>query len=109
MANQVVKYGKTNATISYLTIIGTVIALLLNSGDKKNSFTSFHIRQNVGLNILYFLNQWIIYKYFGLIAFWVIGAVTIVLWFIGFMGVLRGEEKLVPIFGDKFQEWFKSL
>lgn len=103
------KEGKTNAIISYLTIIGTIIALVLNNGDKKNSFASFHIRQNIGLNILYFFNQWIVYKYFGLIAFWIIGGITFVLWVIGFIGVLNEEKKLVPIFGDKFQEWFKSL
>lgn len=108
MENNTVKNGKTNAIISYLTIIGTAVALVLNNGV-KNPFASFHIRQNVGLNILYFLNQWIIYKYFGLIAFWIICAITFVLWFIGFMGVLKEEQKLVPIFGEKFQEWFKSL
>lgn len=106
--NATIKEGKTNAVISYLTIIGTIVALILNNG-KKNSFSSFHIRQNVGLNIIYFLNQWIVYKYFGLIAFWVIWTVTFVLWFIGFVGVLKNEEKLVPIFGEKFQEWFKGL
>jgi hypothetical protein len=32
-----------------------------------------------------------------------------VLWVIGLMGAINGQEKPVPILGEKFQEWFKSL
>jgi len=34
---------------------------------------------------------------------------AIVLWFIGFIGAIQGEEKRVPFLGDQFQEWFKSI
>ncbi len=100
--------GKTNAIISYLTIIGTIIAIILNN-SKKNEFASFHIRQMVGLNVLYFINHWIVYKYAGWLAGGIMGVVVFVLWLIGFMGVVNGDEKKVPIFGDHFQDWFKSL
>lgn len=103
-----IEEGKTNATISYITLIGTIVAIVLNS-SKKNTFASFHIRQMVGLNIIYFLNQWIVLRYFGWIAFGVVAAINTVLWFIGFMGVVKNEEKRVPIFGDHFQEWFKTF
>lgn len=103
-----VEEGKTNAIISYITIIGTIIALVLNN-SKKNEFASFHIRQMVGLNILYFINHWIVYTYAGWLAGGIMGIVVFVLWFIGFMGVINGDEKKVPIFGDHFQDWFKSL
>ncbi len=103
-----IEEGKTNAVISYLTIIGTVVAIILNH-SKKNEFASFHIRQMIGLNILSFLNQWIIFQYFGYLAFYIIGGITLVLWFIGFMGVIKDEERKIPIFGDHFQEWFKTF
>ncbi len=108
MDNQIINEGKTNAVISYLTIIGTLIAFVLNN-SKKNPFASFHIRQNVGLNVLYFLNQYIIYKHVSWIAGAVIGTVIFVLWIIGLLGVLKNEKKLVPIFGEQFQDWFKGI
>ena len=103
-----VEEGKTNAIISYITLIGTIIAIVLNN-SKKNEFTSFHIRQMVGLNLLYFINHWIVYTYAGWLAGGIMGVIVFVLWFIGFMGVINGDEKKVPIFGDYFQDWFKSL
>ncbi|SNR16441.1 DUF4870 domain-containing protein [Tenacibaculum jejuense] len=103
-----IEQGKTNAIISYITIIGTIIAFILNS-SKKNSFTSFHIRQMIGLNLLSLINSWVIYRFFGGIASWTISALLAVLWFIGLMGAINGEEKKVPVFGDYFQDWFKSL
>ncbi|WP_299679481.1 hypothetical protein [uncultured Tenacibaculum sp.] len=103
-----IEQGKTNAIISYITIIGTIVAFILNS-SKKNAFTSFHVRQMIGLNVISLINSWVVYRFFGGIASWIISGLLIVLWFIGFMGVLNGEEKKVPILGDYFQDWFKSL
>ena len=103
-----IENGKTNAIISYLWIPGVLIAWILNN-SKKNSFASFHIRQMIGLCVLSILNGWIITKFFGFFAGGIVGIVLLVLWVIGFMGALNGEEKRVPIIGDHFQEWFKNL
>ena len=108
MENQTVNEGKTMALISYITIVGTLIAFISNY-NTKNSFTSFHIRQMVGLNLLYFANQWIIYKYIGSTAGWAFGIVIFVLWIIGILGAFKGEEKSVPVIGDQFQDWFKNI
>jgi len=98
---------KTLAIICYITFIGTIIAFILNH-EKKNSFASFHIRQMLGLISLHFLS-YILSTYvsgvLGLITF----LFAIVLWFVGFIGAIQGEEKSVPILGDQFQEWFKSI
>jgi uncharacterized membrane protein len=108
MGNQTVNEGKTNAIISYLTIIGTLVAFVLNN-SKKNPFANFHIRQNIGLNALYFINQYIIYKHVSWIIGAIVGVVIFVLWIIGLLGVLKGEQKMVPIFGEQFQDWFKGI
>ncbi|MCR1025956.1 DUF4870 domain-containing protein [Cellulophaga baltica] len=47
--------GKTMAIISYVTLIGTIIAYFSNQGDKKNEFVSFHIGQAVRIWILLFV------------------------------------------------------
>ena len=41
--------SKNTAIIAYLTIIGAVIAIFMNQEENKSAFTSFHIRQALGL------------------------------------------------------------
>ncbi len=108
MENLTANEGKTHAVISYLTILGTILAFVLNK-NKKNSFASFHIRQNIGLNLLYFINYWIIKDYFSWFAFKIIAILLFILWIIGFLGVIQDEEKSVPIVGNHFQDWFKNI
>lgn len=100
--------GKNIATISYLTLIGTVIAILMNN-DTKSEFASFHIRQALGIFLTFFLlgyfigyfDSWMITS-----AFWVF---IFALWVYGFIGALNGEKKEMPIVGKFFQNIFKSL
>lgn len=107
MENTTVSEGKTIAIISYITWIGTLIAFIMNN-EKKNSFASFHIRQMIGLIILQFIGALIrgfVNGYLGY-AIWVF---ALVLWIIGIIGAVQGEEKKVPLLGDQFQDWFKSI
>lgn len=108
MENHTIKEGKTAALISYIPVIGAPIAFFLNK-NKRNYFASFHIRQTFGLNILYFINKWIVYEYFGLTAFNIGKGGVLVLFILGGLGALREQKKLVPLLGDKFQEWFKNI
>jgi hypothetical protein len=108
MENHTIKEGKTAALISYIPVIGAPIAFFLNK-NKQNYFASFHIRQTFGLNILYFINKWVVYEYFGLTAFNIGKGGVLVLFILGGLGALREKEKLVPLLGDKFQEWFKNI
>jgi len=104
-----IEEGKTMAIIAYITIFGLLIAFIMNN-DKKNSFTAYHLRQSLGLgatglalsviNIIPILG-WLIS---------ILGSLfLIVLWVIGLMGAINGQEKPVPILGAKFQEWFKGI
>ncbi|HLW32001.1 MAG TPA: hypothetical protein VKX40_07050 [Aequorivita sp.] len=104
-----VEEGKMTAIIAYITLIGLIIAFVMNN-DKKNTFAAFHIRQALGLgltslalsviNIIPILG-WLI-SLFGFLF-------ILVLWIIGLIGAVSGEEKLVPILGAKYQEWFKTI
>jgi uncharacterized membrane protein len=108
MENQTLREGKTIAIISYITLIGLIIAFVMNN-DKRNSFASFHIRQNVGIFALYFVNILILSRFVDGSIIFLIGLGTFILWIIGLIGALKGEEKSVPLFGDLFQDWFKSI
>ena len=100
--------GKTIAIISYITIIGTIIAFIMNN-DKHNSFAAFHIRQAIGLALLgvsvSILRNYISLGFVGNL----LGIGVIVLLVIGLIGAIQGEEKRVPLLGDQFQEWFRNI
>jgi uncharacterized membrane protein len=108
MENQTVNEGKTAAIISYITIFGTIIAYFMNTSS-KNSFASFHIRQMIGIFLLSMINKYIIYDFLGSTIGFVVFAIIVVLWFIGFIGAIKGEKKLVPVIGEQFQNWFKGI
>ncbi len=100
-AKEVLSDGKNIAIIAHLTIIGWVIALVMNSSN-KSELGSFYIRQMLGLIILGFLS-WI-----PLIGI-VVGILCLVLWIVSLIGAISGQKKPVFLLGDQFQEWFKSL
>lgn len=93
---------KVIAIVSYITIIGWIVALVLNN-NPKSEFASFHIRQMLGIFLLGMILSFIpVVNIIG----WIL---TFVLWILGFIGAVQGEMKTVPVIGEKFQEWFKSL
>ena len=108
MENQTAHEGKTTAIISYLWWIGLLIAFIMNN-DKKNSFASFHIRQMIGILLMSAVNYFIVRE---LISPWganLISLLILVLWIVGLIGAIQGEEKKVPLLGDQFQDWFKNI
>lgn len=100
--------GKPAAWIAYLTLIGTIIAYILNN-EKKNKFTAFHIRQGLGINITFYLLGLLV-SYFD--SWLISGAfyVFIVSLFIyGFVAALQGKWNLVPLMGKFYQNIFSSI
>ena len=103
-----IEQGKQTAIVSYLTFIGTVIAIFMNN-ESKNTFASFHIRQSLGIFISWFalgyfvsyFDNWGVSSGFYLFIF--------ILWIYGFVGAIQGEQKLVPLVGEFYQKLFKNL
>lgn len=91
---------KTTGIVAYLTWIGLIVALVTTK--EKSEYTSFHIRQSLGLCLTAILG---VIPFLGLI----IGLGVLILWVIALIGAINGEMKPVPLLGDKFQEWFKSI
>lgn len=106
--NNTIEDGKTAAIVSYITIIGTLVAILMNS-EKKNEFAYFHIRQALGIFLTFFafgyfigyFDSWMITSAFWLFIF--------ILWIYGFLGALEGKMRIVPIVGEFYQKFFKGL
>ncbi|AXT19942.1 hypothetical protein D7030_02125 [Flavobacteriaceae bacterium AU392] len=108
MNQTTIEEGKQMALISYITIIGVVIAFYSNT-EKKNSFTAFHIRQSLGLWLTFFALGYII----GVFDSW-----TITLGFYIFFGVLfifgittalSGKIQPTPILGTLYQKIFANF
>lgn len=103
-----VQEGKTIAIISYITIIGLIIAFIMNQ-SKRNSFASFHIRQATGIALLgVIISMLSNYLNLGFIGT-ILGLGVLALSIIGIISAVQGEEKRIPLLGDQFQEWFKSI
>jgi hypothetical protein len=100
--------GKNTAIISYLTLIGALIAITMNV-EPKHEFARFHIRQAFGIHLLFhafalFSSVW--YNQYGLYGLYIC---YLALWFYGFLGALNSKKQLVPIIGTYFQKWFTFI
>jgi len=110
--------GKTVAIISYITIIGFIIAIVMHNDNKnKSELGAFHIRQALGIFItgfslmiisLIFANipglNWIVailaqISYIGLFVFWILGLIAAV----------NAEKKALPLIGDFYQNLLKGI
>jgi uncharacterized membrane protein len=106
--------GKTTAIVSYITIIGWLIAYFAIHKSNKTSLGSYHLRQTLLLFICAVVYQILIsiiiraVPVLGLILS-LGGLVFLVLWIMGLIAAINGEEKPMPIIGAKAQELFKSI
>lgn len=108
MTEDTIQAGKTLAIVSYLWIIGSIIAIFLNS-DNKNPFTAFHSRQGLGLCLSQMVfgfvtssfDSWLIS-----ISFLVCFAV---LFLYGIASAVSGKMQEVPLVGAFFQKIFANI
>lgn len=107
--NNSIEKGKTAAITSYILIIGVFIAMSMNSGEEKNPFASFHIRQALGLSLT-FISLGLIISNFDSpmisISMWIFLSV---LWTYGIFSAINGETKPIPLLGNYFQKWFEKI
>lgn len=92
--------GKTIAIISYITVIGLLIAYLMNN-DKKNEFAKFHIGQSVRIAILGVANY--ILSFFMPSSLWFISSIVslgiLALIIIGIINAVNLKEEPLPVIG----------
>ncbi|PZP49471.1 MAG: hypothetical protein DI598_07740 [Pseudopedobacter saltans] len=105
--------GKTIAIVSYLFWLGWIIAFILNNGN-KTSLGSYHIRQSLMLwivsiiaGVASFILAFI--PFVGGIISWVIYVGLFVLWIMGLINAINGQEKPIPVVGEKANEMLKGV
>jgi hypothetical protein len=93
--------ARVKAIVAHITIIGWVIALVINSNNKEE-YTSFYLRQTLGLHLLSMCISWVP------VVGWFLGIVIFAFWLLSFIYAIQGDMKMIP-FGEYFQDWFKAL
>jgi hypothetical protein len=101
-AKEVLSDGKNVAIIAHITLIGWIIAIVMNSSNKTD-YGSFYVRQVLGIMLLGFVCGLI--PVVNLIA-WIL---PVAMWIMSLIGALSGEKKPVFLLGNQFQEWFKGI
>ena len=100
MSQQTKEDGRTIAIIAYITIIGLIIAFIMNN-SKNNSFAKFHIGQSFRIAVLGIANSAlsaILPSSLSIIST-IIGLGVLVLWILGLINAINLKEEPVPIIG----------
>lgn len=110
MDTQDIEKGRNNAIISYITIIGVIIAYYMNNEpDKQSYFASFHIRQSLGL----WLTFWALGYIIGSFDSWLVTSsfylFFAVLFIYGFSNAIGKKAQAVPLVGAFYQKIFSNL
>ncbi len=83
---------------------------VVSSSDKKNEFAKYHIMLMLGLAL-----TGLALGLIGMIPVlgWIINIIGIFvllyMWIMGLVNAVNGQEKPVPILGEKYLEWLKNL
>lgn len=108
MDKQLIEEGKSTAIISYILIVGALIAISINA-DKKNAFASFHIRQGLGLSLTFVVLGLSISHFENLMIAASLWIFISILTIYGIFTAARGETTPLPLLGKGYQKWFRSF
>ncbi len=104
---------KTVAILAYVTpilcYVGIVIAIVMHN-KAKTKLGAFHLRQSLGLiigGVACFILSLI--PLLGLVAAPLLGLAIFVLWIMGLLAAINGEQKPVPVVGEQFAKWFATV
>ncbi len=113
---------KTIALLSYITLIGWLIAFFSYKSSEKSSLPSYHLRQGFGLFLTGFalgIVTWVLSIIIAMISVSLLSIMSIVnlvislgllaLMIIGAITANKGEEKPLPIIGKMFEGKFNFI
>ncbi|MFB6454006.1 DUF4870 domain-containing protein [Chitinophaga sp. Hz27] len=104
---------KTLAIISYITIIGWVIAYFQYKDKERDPFVIYHLKQSLGLAIIGLLLGAATSVVISIIPALSVVAyanfAVMVLWILGIINAAKEEKKPVPVIGGMFEDKFAFL
>ncbi len=102
------------AILSYLTLIGWIIAIILHSSNRNTRLGAFHIKQSIGLiatgialSMASFILAYI--PVIGWLVLFTANITLIVFWILGFVSAIKGEIKPLPFVGEYYQKIFDGV
>ena len=101
---------KTVAILSYITLIGFIVAIVIHS-SKKTKLGAFHLRQVLGFfltGIAVVFCQFILLfiPILGWLAIFALWCSMLALWVMGLISAINGQTKPMPVVGPLYQKWF---
>ncbi len=97
--------SKTVAIVAHFTLIGWIIALILNN-QNKTQLGSFYVRQTLGIMIIGIVGSFTVWLFFIGVLLWIF---AFVLWLISLINAINGKMNPIPVVGEMFQNWFKGI
>jgi hypothetical protein len=116
--------GKTASIVSYITIVGWLIAYFGMYQNNKTALGSYQLRQTLLFHIVSMVTYWLLGMIFtaiffssGLTTGWfsiifldrIVQIGFFILWIIGFIGAINGQKKPIPLIGEKAQTIFPGI
>lgn len=105
--------GKTIAIISYFSLVGWIIAYVLFTSN-KSQMAAYHLRQSLALmlcGIACYIVFIILLFIIPFISFlnWILAIALLVLWIMGLISAINGQEKPIPVIGPMAQQIFAGI
>jgi uncharacterized membrane protein len=106
---------KTLSIISYITIIGWIIAYVnYNNSTNKESLSRYHLKQSLGVAIIGIVFGIVVNVLAMIIPalamiFSLASLVILVLWIFGIINAANEHEKPVPVVGAMFENKFDFI
>jgi uncharacterized membrane protein len=106
---------KTLSIISYISIIGWVIAYVnYNKSTEKSSLVTYHLKQALGIGIISLLFVIVINvvarvvpSLAGILS--LANLAVVILWIFGIINAVNEQEKPVPVVGGMFTNKFSFI
>jgi uncharacterized membrane protein len=109
VAGAVATEDKTVAILSYVTVIGFIVAIVMHQ-SRKTQLGAFHLRQTLGLWLTGVVGGvCALVPILGWIVWFLLVIGLFVLWLLGLISALKGDTRPVPLLGEHYQRWFESV
>ncbi|UKT64585.1 hypothetical protein [Pedobacter mucosus] len=112
--------NKTAAIVSYFWFIGWLIAYFAMYKDNQTALSRYHMRQTLLFHLIVTVLTWglgfiftAIFLSTGFYAiFYLLNLLRLALfivWIMGFIGAINGEQKPIPFIGERAQTMFPGI
>lgn len=107
-------HKKTVSIISYLTLIGWIIAYRKYQNGEKSSLVKFHLEQSLGLGIIAMITNTLLAIPVWLDSFFILLLIInnmglVMLWASGLISAYYGVRLPLPLIGFYFKDKFRFI